>query len=117
MTDGTITTGEDSTVIDITLDKRDFDAIKLKRIGTADATTYLVLADGTVKDMARATSVPLGNGSTAKQVSILTQDNVQPTLDTFDLNVNTGTIDLYFSEPVESDDLDATKLRLQSKRA
>jgi len=114
---GTITTTGDSTVMDVTLLKTDLDEIKLKRIGTTKATTYLVLGDGTVKDMAGVTSVPLENGTTAKNVKLLTKDDVKPTLDNFDLDMDKGTVDLYFSEPVESDDLDTTKLRLQSKRA
>jgi len=127
--DGTVNTAVDSTEISITLHKTDFHELKLKRIGISDTTTWLVLGDGFVKDMAGGSSVALVDGVTAKKVktgdcgggavalhSCLVLDNVDPRIDVFDVNMNDGTVDIHFTEPVDAASLDASQLRLQGKR-
>jgi hypothetical protein len=121
---GNVNTVDDSTVISITLHQTDFNQLKLKRIGLSDATTWLVLGDGFVEDMAGGLSVALNNGVSAKQVKALrddganglTLDTVDPRIEVVDLNMNDGTVDVIFSEPVDLSKLNPAKLRIQGKR-
>jgi hypothetical protein len=116
--EGIVTTVGDSTEISITLHKDDFDTLKLKRIGQSELTTYLVLGDGAIYDMATGASVPKVNGVSAIAVKSggLILDDVDPVIENFDINLSEGTIDVFFTEPVDKNTLDASKLRLQGKR-
>lgn len=113
-----VNTDADSTEISITLHKTDFHQLKLKRVGISETTTYLVLGDGFVVDMAGKLSTALVDGITAKKVKTagLVIDNVEPRIDVFDLNMNDGTVDIHFTEPVDKNSLNAAKFRLQGKR-
>jgi len=117
LTTGSVTTSEDGTSMSFVLRKEDFDSLKLNGVGFSKDTTWLTAEDGAILDMAGKTSLARENGVTAKQVSKITEDDVQPRMEKFDLNMHDGTIGLYFSEPVDADSFDATNFRLQEKQS
>lgn len=114
LTGGTVDTTRDDTTIYVTFSKLDFDRIKLERIGTSNDTTWLVLEDNAVLDMAGVSSGPLVNGVTAMSVATLTKDTTSPRINAFDLDMDTGKLDLYLTEPVESNSLYVAGITLQN---
>jgi len=94
---GSLTNG---LVLTVTLSPADLNAIKLiTSLARNTTTTYFVLAADTVKDMSSVGILAVTNGN-AKQAVMFTPDNLPPILLSFDFDVNTGALDLFFDEIV-----------------
>jgi len=92
---------DDSTVLVLTLDKDDLDAIKkMTNLCVSEATTYLKLSSTAALDMNNRNLTPVTmkvkNGG-------FDEDVTPPTLIKFDLNMNTHEITFLFSETVSRD--------------
>jgi hypothetical protein len=116
LTGGNVTTTLDNTSVTIEFSKTDFDNLKLKSFGRSNSSTWLTLEKGTIMDMAGTPSSPLVDGITSKKVRALTLDKTKPELASFDVNMNDGTIDVYYNEPVDASSFKASKFTLQNKR-
>jgi hypothetical protein len=112
---GNLTSTEDSTELDLTLRKADFDTLKLKGFGTGLDKSWLTMAAGCFTDMAGALSTPVIDGVNAMPPSNIVLDSTRPQVEAFDINVNTGHIDLYFSEPVRASSLEVSRFELTAQ--
>ena len=102
------------TIIELKLSLADLNSIKaLTYLAISDDSTFLVLARGVIEDSAGILSEAILS-SNPQQVSSFVQDHVRPSLETFDLDMNSGIITLYFSETVNSTSFDPTMVGLQS---
>ena len=97
----------DSTVIDIYLSQRDLDAIKLyPLLATNDINTYLSLMNGLVEDMNRNIF------QSVTRAGVHVADITAPELVDFLFDLNTGIIQLNFTEAVNTSSLDVSGLTL-----
>ena len=100
-----------SVVIGLALD--DLNAMKLKQIGASENSSFLVMEQGTVKDMTGVATNAVVNGVSAAAVDVFVVDSTAPVLTSFDLDINSSTATLRFSEVVKTATFDATALLLQ----
>lgn len=100
-----LTSGTSGTNIVMILSKYDIDNIMLMapNLLTQYSNTYIATtAAGAVRDLSRnANEMDIILFRFALHVTQFTADNVLPTIVSFDVNVNTGTLDIYFDEVVE----------------
>ena len=82
-------------------------------IGTNTANTYLALAVGAITDVAGTASAATGNND-AMRASLVSSDGVPPQLNSFDLNIDEGTLILSFNDIMNAASLDAAQLTLQN---
>ena len=112
LTDGQILHGNEPIVI-INLVRFDLDIIKQKlNLATNTDNTMLSLTSFTVQDMNDNFVVPL-NFTEALDVSEFTPDEINPYLQSFDLDMDAATLTLSFSETVNSSSLNVTSIVLQ----
>ncbi|XP_065888524.1 uncharacterized protein [Dysidea avara] len=103
---GGMPTTNDSTVLNITLNKIDSDFIRFyDDLATNENNTFLILDTYAIQDM---NANPINY--TAIQVTNFTEDRVNPILMLFNLDVNTGILTLRFSETMNTATLDATQI-------
>jgi hypothetical protein len=114
LTGGAVETAADDTTLRVTLAKSDFDRIKLERIGTSNDTTWLVMHDSAVLDMAGVGSAPLLNGITAMSAATITKDTTPPRIAAFDLDMDAGKVDLWITEPVNANSLNVVGITFQN---
>jgi len=115
LTGGTVNTVLNTTTILVTLDADDFDALKVRGIGSDEESSWLTMEAGAATDMFGVLSASIVNGVSALKVDALERDKKRPTLEHFDLDMNLGKMYLYFDEPVEESALDITGIKLQNK--
>jgi len=115
LTGGNVTTMVDNTSISVTFLKADFDALKLKGYGVSNSSSWLTMDTAAIRDMAGTPSSPLVDGVNALRVSTLVLDTTPPQVEFFDLNMNSGKIDLFFSEPVDADSVRVEHFSMQNK--
>ena len=114
LTAGTFSTNY-STQVAVHLDRSDLNEIKrLNNLATSVSNTFLTMTTAAVRDMYANKVVSLVNAATSLQVTLFTADAVPPQLVAFDLDMNTGTMALYFSETVRASTFNASALTLQS---
>ena len=111
------TAAEDSRFVTITLSQFDLNELKRKEIARNNATLWIVINELAVFDMNDVPVVPLLNGSSARPVDRYTTDFTRPSLNASQLDLNNGTITLFFSETVRLSTFNVTQLTLQSSRA
>ena len=114
-TDTIITVGP-SLVIEIQLNQYDLNELKRRAIGVTFDTTFLTFDDMTVQDMNMNYAYSRINGLNAAQVRNFTPDKTAPFLTEFDLDMNRGTISLFFSEIISSVSIIVQHLTLQDRR-
>jgi len=111
---GSASSSADSTTIIITLGDDDLDELK-KDTSLAVATAssvFLTATDETIKDMNGQSLVGVAN--TPCRTGGFTPDLVRPTLEGFEMDMNSRTITLTFSETMKATDLVATEFVLQN---
>ena len=103
----------DPTVMQITLDSVDANAIKSATFVTSRDDTYLVIANDSIFDLAliRNSIVSDGNGTQVRQY---TNDTVGPRLLNFVLDLERDTLMLTFDEPVNVTTLNFTGITVRS---
>jgi hypothetical protein len=102
----------DGTLVVIDISESDLNAIKLaETLGVIDENSVFLSASvDTIIDMnGRKVNVVA-----FKKASSLTHDNVAPTLRSFEVNMNSRTVSLSFSETMRANTLEATEFTLQS---
>ena len=100
LTNGTLLSFQDSTIIRFELVTEDLNAIKSQEIALRPSTTWLTLEEFAILDQNMQPVVPLENGINAIMVRSYTRDEVRPELLSFVLDLNTDTLTLQFSETV-----------------
>ena len=100
LTGGNLLSLDDSTVVQFELLRVDSDEIKAREIALTQNTTWLMLERFTISDQNDQPLLPLLNGINATAVRNYTQDDTQPSLDRFHLNLTDNTLTLEFSETV-----------------
>ena len=104
-----------STQVAILLSRNDLNEIKrLNNLATSVSNTFLTITSSALRDMNMNKVVALVNAVSALQVTLFTPDTVPPQLTAFTLDMNVGTMMLYFSETVRTSTFNATALTLQS---
>lgn len=100
---------------EIILSYTDSAAIKLlTRLAKSLATTYISVLTSTFFDTSAAENTARSiSVETAHKASAYTADITNPILQSYDLDMDSGELTLYFSEPVQSSKIDATKITLQ----
>ncbi|XP_062519236.1 uncharacterized protein LOC134194325 [Corticium candelabrum] len=101
---------------DVVIDLHARDTNELKRvtgISTNGNNTFLSIGEDAVRDMSNNSLVPISS-SNALQVKLFTPDDIQPELESFSLDMDTGQLLLTFSETVNSSSLVLDRLQLQS---
>jgi hypothetical protein len=99
-------------VISLSLD--DLNTMKLKQIGTSEISSFVVMEQGTVKDMTGVGANAVVNGVNAIAVDDFVVDSTSPVLKSFDLDVNSSTATLRFSEVVNTATFNGTDLLVQN---
>ena len=113
---GGFTETDNNSVVIVNITKYDLDFIKFDYfLATSRMNTYISFPSNLIVDMFGNEVVAISN-MTARQVRIFTEDTTPPELESFDLDMNTGTITLTFSETVNSDSFDQGAIRLQLDR-
>jgi hypothetical protein len=108
------TGGDRTTIVSITLSNVAAAAIRADiGIATNTANTYLALAAGAITDVAGTASAATGNNA-AMQATLVSADGVAPQLNSFDLNIDEGTLTLSFDDIMSAASLDASQLTLQN---
>ena len=104
----------DSKVVNFTLPKADFDAIRANTaLATARADSFLNITAGGVADMAGNTiDAPVA----ATQVFTYRKDTLVVKLASFELHLFNNTLELSFDDPVDFSKFDATRLTVQDKQ-
>ena len=104
----------DSTIIIVYLSFTDLNAIKSNRlITTSILDTYMSFPNSMVRDMNYNQIDPRPDGA-AVQASNFTRDNSRPSLGEFSLDMNTGILELTFSEAINTRNTNISQITLQS---
>ncbi len=106
------TSSQDSTIIVINLSKEDSNAIKsLSDLAVSNTTTYIAAGSNAIRDMNTnpLTIIELTSG---QLVDVFYDDFLQPTLDSFDIDMDSGILSLTFSETVNGSSLLPEQLTL-----
>ena len=114
---GRLVPDDASPTIDINLDINDLNLIKRNEaLATRGNNTWLTITELTVVDMNGNSVVPHPNGN-ALNVRRFTQDETQPVVIAFDLDLDGGVIGLVFDETVDASSFDVTQLTLVNRRS
>ena len=104
---GITTSPVDSAVFDVMLLDLDLNAIKaFNNLATSSDNTFLTVFPNAVHDMNRNSLTPI-DSTNALQVSSYTQDMTRPSLLSWDLDLNTGSLSFIFDETVNSSSFNA----------
>lgn len=104
LTDGSLLSRQDSTVIRFDVVRGDLNAIKARLIALTRSTTWLTLDEAAILDQNQQPVIARVNGLNALMVREYTEDRVPPTLESFVLDLDTDTLTLQFSETVNAMD-------------
>eukprot|EP00118_Oscarella_pearsei_P023607 m.284220 g.284220 ORF g.284220 m.284220 type:complete len:7575 (+) comp40677_c0_seq9:1023-23747(+) len=99
-------------IVEAFLDVVDLNAIKARPALTG-TTPYVSLLSSTIKDMSGAGAAPIP-ATKALRLFELTADTTRPELDSFQVDLETGTVTLTFGETVDPSKLDPSQFVLQS---
>lgn len=114
LVNSTVTTSGNSESVNITLSTHDLNSIKAQgSLCTLPTNCYIRFPSGFVRDVAGVNNSAV-NGSLAAHQPTLTPDTTSPTLEAWSLDMDLGTVQLTFSEVVDSDSLTITAITLQS---
>lgn len=105
---------EDSNVMEITFSTTVFETLKtMTYLGRSPESTFLSMTYNFISDLAgnRVRPIPY---SWARLIDDIVVDKSVPVLLQSAINLNTGTLDLYFSEPMDHSKFDLTKLFLSN---
>ena len=122
LTDG-VTLGEDSTVIKFSLSLDDLNAIKRNTdIFTDRTNSWLTITDYAIHDMALIPNyvMPISNTTVLDEgivTTVFIEDMIQPQLWSFDLNLTSDELTLYFSETVLARSLNISEITLQNRQS
>ncbi|KAI6655112.1 hypothetical protein LOD99_2401 [Oopsacas minuta] len=107
---------QNQAVILIEIGTYDMNAIKkLYNLATSEATTYLSLTRHAILDMI-GNQVVEETTNNARQVTSYTPDSINPSLVSYDINMNTEIIQLTFDETVNVASFDVTQINIQSNQ-
>ncbi len=113
LTTSATTSGNGATVI-VDFTAADLDAIKLNTgLGASQANSFIRITAGLVDDMANNDNTAIANGA-AIQVNTFTADTTAPNLTAWTVDINTGTANLTFDEPVNTGSFNAAGFTLQN---
>ena len=112
---GSIASQEDGTEMRVALGWTDLNEIKrLTGLATASSDTYITLSSATIRDMNGNAVVPRVDGDSSLPIAFFTADTINPSLHTFNLDVNSGILTLEFTETVLATSLNVTQITLLS---
>ena len=107
----------DGTNVIIRLSDDDFNLLTSTfPLATMETNTFISFEAGTVDDTNGNPSIEI-LPSSAMQITSHVEDNVRPSLDSFDLDLDNGVLTLVFNESVNITSFDMTQLTLQSDRS
>lgn len=110
---GDVTNSYDGTVVNVTLVIDDLNEIKAMRpLATSVNNTYLRIFAGGILDMNNNPVVVI-NFTDALPADGFVQDQTDPMLVSFNINLDSGMLELTFDETVEADSLDVMQITLQ----
>ena len=102
------------TVVEIQLGSDDLNYIKwVPNLATSVSNTHISFEDATVEDMFGNLVIGIDSAE-ARMVKNYTEDNHNPVLLSFDLDMDEGTIDLTFNETVDVSSLNVNEITIQN---
>ena len=105
-----------SHVIEVSISAADFASIKaLDGLATSGNSTYMTIDSGMIADMA-GNDIEVVSPSNALRADHFDADLVPPVVTSFDLDMDSGVVVVYFSETVNTTTTNANALVLQSHR-
>ena len=117
LTSGSSTTSPDGIEVVIMLSADDFNTITATfPLASMEENTFITLAESTVLDTNGNPSVEIPS-SNALQITNHTADQISPTLDDFDFDVNSGRLTLVFSESVNVSSFMPSQVTIQNLRS
>jgi hypothetical protein len=114
--DGLTLTAVNDTIVRAQLTEHDYATLKLKGIGSSPTTTWLTAVDGYILDMSSVGAATITNGVDARNVDQFVYDTTSPQIQFFDINLSTGILDIYFTEPVDASTFTAAAITLQNRQ-
>eukprot|EP00042_Codosiga_hollandica_P059493 m.918095 g.918095 ORF g.918095 m.918095 type:complete len:4523 (+) comp60173_c0_seq1:4307-17875(+) len=117
LTGGSVTSRPHSDILVLELTASDLDGLKLKRIGLRRETAWLTFDSAAVKNVFSVAVDPVTNGVNSLGVSNFVPDSTRPAIQSFNFDMDQGTLSLSFSEPVSAQTLQAIMLKLQNRQA
>jgi len=116
---GTKVSTEDGTSFEVEFTQADANQLTVRLIGSEEAKTWMTAEAGAVQDTLPQNNVALVNGANALQVTSggLVEDTDEPSLSSFDLNMNTGELMLVFDEAIDDSKVVPSGLRLVASTA
>ena len=112
-----VSSQEDSTIINVTFTKDDFDEIKrLYELAISNTTTYLAILGDGIRDQNNNSLVPV-EFYQPTPVRIFTLDDRAPELQSYDLDMDDGILLLTFSETVDVTTFNVTQITFQDRIA
>jgi hypothetical protein len=106
----------DNAIVRAQLTEHDYATLKLKGIGSSPTTTWLTAVDGYILDMSSVGAATITNGVDARNVDQFVYDTTSPQIQFFDINLSTGILDIYFTEPVDASTFTAAAITLQNRQ-
>eukprot|EP00730_Choanoeca_flexa_P018630 TRINITY_DN9069_c0_g1_i2.p1 TRINITY_DN9069_c0_g1~~TRINITY_DN9069_c0_g1_i2.p1 ORF type:complete len:1518 (+),score=234.62 TRINITY_DN9069_c0_g1_i2:202-4554(+) len=106
----------DSTVITITVGQADLDRLSIQRIAMNVSTAFIGLRDDAIKDQNGLAALSASE-TVALQLTDVASDEIIPSLSSFQLDMNAGTVTLSFSETVTSDSVHVSSMIIQQSIA
>ena len=104
-------------IVYVFISKVDLDSLKRNRqIGTSVNDTFITITNSTVLDNSGNAVVPIPDGM-ATQVDVYIRDSTSPELEAFNLDIDSGSLTLFYSETIDIFSLDPTRITLQSNLA
>ena len=114
---GAIVITDNHHVVDVELTTSDLNVIKrIIDLATNESNTFLLVDDAAVEDMFMNDLVAISLDEPLL-VDNFTPDEIRPTLDSFDLDVNSGELVLYFSETIDTSTFNVKEILLQDAEA
>ena len=114
LTGGLLGEADDDTSVVVEMTADDMNILKVLEVAADVGSTWLVLDAGAVSDMNGLGCSALVDGVNARQVDEYAADATSPTLESFDVSIDAGTLTLEFSETVRRTTLVVTTMSLQS---
>ena len=112
LTKGSFTDSDNGYVVDVTLSRQDLNELKFNtRITTDESDTWLILRALTVKDIFLQDIRAVTNGN-ARQAEDVIPDTTPPEVETFDLDLNSNTLFLIYTETINISTFNASYIVL-----
>ena len=113
LTGGIILTPFD-TVVEVQLSRDDLNYIKwVPELATSESNTFISFNETALEDMFGNLVIGVSTED-ARGVTNHTEDNRSPIVTSFDLDMDEGTIDIYFNETVDVSSLDVEEITIQT---